>query len=181
MLHAQNGVTRRIFLIGFMGAGKTSVGRALAKRLGWNFQDLDEVIENRQGTTIAQIFTHKGEEVFRRMETAALRELLKQEPGQGLIVALGGGAFGQPENREALRTAGGMVILLEAPLEELRQRCAEQAGSRPLAADPDKFAALYTARRAAYELAPWRVENVNKTVEQAAAEIENLIAARERR
>jgi shikimate kinase len=179
---AQTASTRRVFLIGFMGAGKTSVGRALAQRLGWSFQDLDDVIESRQGISIAQIFADSGEVEFRRIETAALRGLLQQEPAErdaGTVMALGGGAFAQPENRKALSSAGGAIVLLEAPIEEMRRRCAGEADSRarPLAADPERFAELYRARRSVYELAPLRVLNVNKTVEQAAAEIEDLIAA----
>jgi shikimate kinase len=165
-----------------MGAGKTSVGRVLAQRLGWSFQDLDDVIEDRQGTSVAQIFAESGEAAFRKIETEALRGLLQQDRSErdtGMVIALGGGAFAQPENREALSNAGGVIVLLEAPIEEMRRRCAGEAGSRPrpLAADPQKFSELYWARRTAYELAPLRVQNVNKTVQQAAAEIEDLIAA----
>lgn len=179
----QEPLPRRIFLVGFMGAGKTSVGRVLGERLGWSFRDLDEVIEAQQGTTIAQIFAEAGEAAFRRIEAAALRELLQErdEDVEGIIVALGGGVFAQPENRKALSQAGGTIVFLEAPIDELRRRCAVEVGKRPLAADEEKFAELYSSRRPSYELATWRVHNVNKTVEQAAAEIENLIAAAERR
>jgi len=177
------GFTRRVFLIGFMGAGKTSVGRALARRLRWTFYDLDELIEQEQGATVPQIFATGGETAFRRLEATVLRNLLDRpgppatEDGPGLVVALGGGAFAQPENREALNASGGLIVLLEAPIEELRRRCRSEGDTRPLAADPDRFAELYLARRSVYELAPLRIQNVNKTVEQAAAEIEGLIAA----
>ncbi|HLW55449.1 MAG TPA: shikimate kinase [Candidatus Angelobacter sp.] len=168
-----------MFLVGFMGAGKTSVGRALAQRLGWSFQDLDELIENRHKKSVAQIFAEAGEAAFRQMEAAALRELLQAsaDTGAGSVVALGGGAFVQKENREAIARSGSPVVLLEAPVEEMRRRCTAQGAMRPLAGDAERFARLYSARRAAYELAPLRVQNVNKTVDQAAAEIENLIAA----
>ena len=181
MVH--KGFTRRVFLIGFMGAGKTSVGRALARRLRWMFYDLDELIQQEQGATVPQIFAQGGEMAFRRMEATTLRKLLDRpapptiEDGPGLIVALGGGAFAQPENRELLNASGGIIVLLEAPIEELRRRCRSEGDTRPLAADPDKFAELYLARRSVYELAPLRIQNVNKTVEQAAAEIEDLIVA----
>jgi shikimate kinase len=166
-----------------MGAGKTSVGRALARRLGWTFYDLDELIEQEQGVKVPQIFAKSGETAFRTIEATALRKLLDRpatpvtENGPGLVVALGGGAFAQPANREALNASGGIVVLLEAPIEELRRRCRSEGDTRPLAADPEKFAELYSARRPVYELAPLRIQNVNKTVEQAAAEIEGLIAA----
>src|SRR5262245_23576931 len=114
--------TRRIVLIGFMGAGKTTVGRALAKRLGWTFYDLDDVIEQREQQTIPEIFANSGETAFRQAESAALRDLLQANPGD-LILALGGGAFVQRQNRALLEQAGAVTILLEAPLEELRRRC----------------------------------------------------------
>jgi shikimate kinase len=174
--------TRRIFLIGFMGAGKTTVGRTLARRLGWTFQDLDEVIEHRRGQSVAGIFAEAGEAGFRQMESAALEELLNQEQKEdaahgNLIVALGGGAFVQPHNRAALERAGAITVLLEAPLEELRRRCARDGGIRPLAREEAKFAQLFAERRAAYALAQFRVETMNKAVEEVATEIEHMLAA----
>src|SRR5690348_6113139 len=93
---------RHVFLIGFMGAGKTSVGKVLAQRLGWKFYDLDKLIEHREQRTIAAIFA-AGEREFRRIETSVLADLLDNGLDRsGSIVALGGGCFVQPENREAL-------------------------------------------------------------------------------
>lgn len=177
---AQADATRRVFLIGFMGAGKTTVGRALARRLGRTFCDLDDVIEEREGRSIAAIFAEHGEGAFRRAESAALNALL-EERGQGdCIVALGGGAFVQPENRAALEQAGAITVLLEAPLEELRRRCRADAESRlrPLAQQEGRFAELFAARRAAYELARHRVETMGKNVEEVAVEIERILTAK---
>jgi shikimate kinase len=160
-----------------MGAGKTSVGRALARRIGWTFQDLDEMIEKDQGKPVAAIFAGAGEDEFRRLESAVLADLLnRQEANGNTVLALGGGAFVQPDNRTALEKSGAITILLEAPLEELRRRCAAEEGRiRPLAREEAYFAQLFAARRAAYELARWRVDTMNKPVEQVAAEIEHVI------
>jgi shikimate kinase len=176
--------TRRVFLIGFMGAGKTSVGQALARRLGWIFVDLDEEIERRQRKSVAAIFADDGEPAFRRLETAALRELLEPGTGSdhgpgsdGLIIALGGGAFVQAENRIAIEQAGAMSVLLEAPLEELRRRCENDSKPRPLARDEQNFAKLFTQRRSAYEQAGFRADTAGKNVEEVAAAIEAMIVA----
>jgi shikimate kinase len=170
-----------VFLIGFMGAGKTSAGRALAERLGWTFQDLDQVIERRAGQSVAGIFAAQGETGFRRMESEALQELLSKplDATSGMIVALGGGAFVQPENRAVLQKAGAgaVTILLEAPLDELRRRCVgDNAGdTRPLARDAQKFAALLAQRRKDYERAQLHVDTMGKSVEQVAVEIERVL------
>lgn len=170
--------TRRVFLIGFMGAGKTTVGRALARRLGWSFRDLDEIIEKRQGKSVAAIFTEAGEDGFRRAESAALHELLDDNVAAGnLVLALGGGAFAQARNRSALDRGGAITILLEAPLEVLRRRCAADGKTRPLAVDEARFAQLFAERRAAYELADVRVATMDKSVEEVAMEIEHILIA----
>src|SRR5262245_55414701 len=141
--------TRGVFLIGFMGAGKTSVGRVLAQRLGWPFQDLDDIIESRLGKSVARIFAEAGESGFRSIESQALQELLssKESCHGNWIVALGGGAYAQPLNRAALEEAGAISVLLEAPLEELRRRIQQDGAaggrSRPLALDEAEFARLF--------------------------------------
>lgn len=165
-------------LIGFMGAGKTTVGRALARRLGCKFCDLDDVIEAREQKGVAEIFASSGEAAFRRMESAALAKLLQdRDTKSDLVVALGGGAFVRKENRAALKTAGAITVLLEAPLEELRRRCNRQRKARPLAREQAKFTELFAARRADYELAQLRVQTLDKPVKQVAAEIERLLKA----
>lgn len=170
--------TRRVFLIGFMGAGKTTVGKALARRLGWRFRDLDDIIEQRQGKPVAAIFAEDGESEFRRAESAALEELLDENSAtENLVLALGGGAFAQANNRRALQEAGIFTVLLEAPLEVLRRRCAADGKTRPLAVDETRFAQLFAERRAAYELAGNRVDTTDKPVEQVAAEIEHMLGA----
>jgi shikimate kinase len=166
----------RVVLIGFMGAGKTTVGRALATQLHCEFQDLDDLIEQREGQSVAHIFASFGEARFRQAESAALRDLLQENAGQSdLVLALGGGAFVQPQNRTLLEQAGAVTVLLEAPLEELRRRCQAESKVRPLAQQEARFAELFAARRADYELARFRVQTQGKPVEQVAAEVARLL------
>lgn len=168
-----------VVLIGFMGAGKTTVGRALAGRLGWKFLDLDDLIEQREHQTVAQIFASSGEPAFRAMESAALAAVLQDRSGSGdLVLALGGGAFVQKVNRDALAAAGAITVLLEAPVEELRRRCAgEHKVVRPLAAEQARFDQLFAARVADYALARHRVQTLDKPVAEVTAEIEQLLKA----
>jgi shikimate kinase len=159
-----------------MGAGKTTVGRALAKSLRWNFLDLDDVIEQRERKTVAEIFASSGESAFRQMESSALKALLQdRQAGSDLILALGGGAFVQKQNRDALISAGAITVLLEAPVEELRRRCQAERKARPLAQQDARFNELFAARRADYALARFTVQTLDKSVEQVTAEIEQLL------
>jgi len=165
-----------VVLIGFMGAGKTTVGRALGKRLGWKFLDLDDLVEQREQKTVAEIFASSGEAAFRAMESAALAAALQVCAGAGdLVLALGGGAFVQKANRDALAKAGAITVLLEAPVEELRRRCTGERKVRPLAAEQTGFNQLFAARRADYALAQHRVQTMGKPVPQVTAEIEQLL------
>jgi len=159
-----------------MGAGKTTVGRALAKRLRWNFLDLDDVIEQREHKDVAEIFALFGEPAFRSMESEALEALLQdQQAGSDLILALGGGAFVQKQNRDALISAGAITVLLEAPVEELRRRCQAERKARPLAQQDARFNELFAVRRADYSLARFTVQTLDKSVEQVTVEIEQLL------
>ncbi len=172
---------RCVVLIGFMGAGKTTVGRALAKSLRWNFLDLDDVIEQREHKDVAEIFALFGEPAFRSMESEALEALLQdRQAGGDLVLALGGGAFVQKQNRDALISAGAITVLLEAPLEELRRRCQAEQKARPLARQDARFNELFAARRADYALARFTVQTLGKSVEQVTAEIEQLLKEAEK-
>jgi shikimate kinase len=168
---------RAVFLLGFMGAGKTSVGQALARRLGWRFVDLDQRVEMREGRAIAEIFARSGELAFRAMETAALREVLA-ELGQGppAVVALGGGAALREENAALLATCGAPQVFLDAPFEVLRQRCGETVAARPLFREEEQARLLYEARRPHYLKAQYRVDTASRSVEQTAAEIARALA-----
>jgi shikimate kinase len=149
--------TPGIYLVGFMGAGKTTIGRRLAYQLGWTFADLDDDIEAAEQRKIAAIFDAEGEEHFRRLETAALaRRVERIQRGTPTVLALGGGAFTRAENREAL-AGRGISIWLDCPLEKVWERVSRES-HRPLARDRARFEELYRARAALYALADFRVE-----------------------
>ncbi|HEY6968258.1 MAG TPA: shikimate kinase [Candidatus Angelobacter sp.] len=167
--------TRCVFLIGFMGAGKTTVGKVLAHRLGWKFYDLDQLIEKRERQTIATIFEKAGEKGFRKIESAVLTELLDTKLSRNAVVALGGGTFVQPENRQALQRAEAITVLLSAPVEELSRRCEAGGNARPLAGDRMKFDQLFASRQEAYGLAQFRVDTAGKDVRDVAQEIERIL------
>ena len=154
--------TPGIYLVGFMGCGKSTVGRALADEIGWNFVDLDEEIERAQGHPISRVFDEQGETAFREIETAALRERLKLvDRGRPHVIALGGGAFLSDTNFMLLKNSG-VTVWLDCPFETVEQRIAGQ-DHRPLARDPEKFRALYESRRTSYARAEYRVEGGGDT------------------
>jgi len=165
-----------VFLVGFMGAGKSSVGHALGQHLNWIFEDLDDRIVGREGRKVAEIFRDSGESEFRRAEQAALQQIL-QELGSGVarIIALGGGAFVQKENAALLQASGVPAVFLDAPVEELWQRCSAQAretgAQRPLLQTREQFHKLYAARRGGYSRAAFKVSTGGRPVESIAAEI----------
>src|SRR5437879_2962816 len=149
--------TPGIYLVGFMASGKTTIGRRLADELGWSFVDIDEDIENEQGTTIAEIFDTRGEEEFRRIETAAIqRRVHFIERGRPMVVALGGGAFAQHRNFELLEH-NGISVWLDCPFAMVAERVG-RTSHRPLARDAERFRELYETRRSAYERADFRIE-----------------------
>jgi shikimate kinase len=169
---------QRVALVGFMGAGKTSVGRELARRLRWRFVDLDDVIVAAERRSIAEIFRDAGEPAFRRAETAALRAVLRERGGDGLVLALGGGAYVQPRNVELLQRAGVPVIFLDAAPEVLLERCAASGVERPLLRDTNQFRQLYAARRVRYMRAEVRIASGGRTLAQTAAEAERWLRRR---
>ena len=148
--------TPGIFLVGFMGSGKSTVGRLLADRLGWPFTDLDEEIEAQQEITIADLFDKLGEPAFRRIESAALRKHIRMiECGRPSVIALGGGTFVQPDNFELLENHG-VSIWLDCSMERVRQRI-EHAAHRPLARNQQQFEELFHSRQASYAKADYRI------------------------
>jgi shikimate kinase len=164
-----------VFLVGFMGAGKSTVGRALSQRLNWVFEDLDDRIERLEGRSVAAIFRNSGEAEFRRAEREALQSLLDElRGGVARVIALGGGAFTQPDNAALLSEAGAHTVFLDAPVEELWRRCCEQASEaaeRPLLSSLDGFRELYENRHRAYENASLQIDTSGCTVDEIAANI----------
>jgi shikimate kinase len=154
-----------------MGAGKTTVGQALAARLERDFIDLDEVIQARAQRTIAQIFDASGEGAFRRLERQLLEEILSYRSTSGWVLSLGGGAFIDSTNRELLRENAVQTVFLDAPAEELFRRCAEPGFVRPLFGDRGRFESLLEERRPAYMTAAFSVETAGKAVASIVDEI----------
>jgi shikimate kinase len=165
-----------VVLIGFMGAGKSCVGRALAAALRWEFEDLDEWIEENTGRTITDIFRDSGEAEFRRLEHAALKSLARESGLRGeCVIALGGGAFIQEANSKLIEAWGVPTVFLDAEVEELWNRCQVQAlnagSERPLLKDRKQFRALYELRRPQYLKASLRQRTGGKPVAQVVAEL----------
>ena len=169
-----------IVLVGFMGAGKTSVGRELGRRLGWPFVDLDDRVQARETRTIAEIFEASGEAEFRRAEHDALEELLKEVEHGPRVIAVGGGAFAQPENASLLDATMATTVFLDASADELWKRCGDDPTERPLRRDEQVFRQLYESRRPRYLRAQVRVDTAGKEVGHIAKEIAISLGLKQR-
>ena len=157
----------KLYLVGFMGAGKTTVARAIGRRIGWRVEDIDERIEARERKTIAAIFAQQGEPHFRQLERQMIGELL---PERHIVIATGGGTFAEPDNR-AVMLADGAVAWLDVPLGRLIERLPAD-GRRPLASDRAQMEQLFARRQLAYAQAHVRLDAtlpVPEVVEQLLA------------
>ncbi len=143
----------KIYLVGFMGAGKSTVAKALGRRLGWRAEDIDHRIEARERRSVAAIFAQQGEAYFRQVERVVLGELL---PLRQVIVATGGGTFAEPDN-QALMLADGAVAWLDLTFPQVVARIPPD-GRRPLAADRVQLEQLYLRRQMAYARAHVRID-----------------------
>jgi shikimate kinase len=164
----------RIVLVGFMGAGKTTVGRHLASLLGWDFVDLDDAVVSRAGKPVAAIFREDGEPAFREAEQAAAADLEKR---RFVVIAAGGGAFVGPATRAAL-TRDTLTVWLRCALPALLARIADD-GDRPLAVNRERISALLTEREPVYRLADLVVDTTGVAPPDAAREIANAAMQQE--
>jgi shikimate kinase len=144
--------TDKIYLVGFMAAGKSTLAQALARRLGWRVEDVDLLIETRERRTVAEIFAREGEPYFRSVERQVIWSLL---PQRHTVIATGGGTYMDAENRAAI-DADGVSVWIDVPFEVLLNRIPAD-GRRPLANDRVQMALLYETRRLAYEQAQVRL------------------------
>ena len=164
--------TDKVYLVGFMGAGKTTVARALARRLEWRALDVDELIEHRERQTVAAIFSKQGEPYFRAIERSVL---IEQVPKREVVISTGGGTFVDPQNR-AIINGDGLSIWLDVPMDRLIARV-PQDGRRPLAADRTEFERLFLARRTAYAQAHYRVDAAHARIPAVVEEIVDWLDA----
>ncbi len=165
--------TPGIYLVGFMGSGKTTVGRMLAEHVGWFFADIDDDIEATERTKISHLFATRGEAEFRRIESEIIHKRVRKiQAGQPMVVALGGGTFTIPENVDLLLN-NGVTIWLDASFDVVKHRVS-LAAHRPLARDPVRFEQLFQARRPFYGKADYRVEIRDDDSRKALEDILNL-------
>ena len=167
-------MAENIFLIGLMGAGKSTIGKQLARELGKDFRDSDSEIEKRTGVSIDVIFDIEGEQGFRRRETGMLRELVGE---RDIVLATGGGAVLAPENRQLLRD-NGLIIYLRATAEHLAGRV-RMDRRRPLLQSGDKLAKireLLTQREPVYQqLADMVIETNNRSIPRVVRQISKMV------
>lgn len=159
--------TDKIYLVGFMAAGKTTLAQALGRRLGWRADDVDALIEARERRTVAEIFARDGESYFRSVERQVIWSLL---PQRHAVIATGGGTFIDPENRAAIN-ADGLSVWLDVPFDVLLNRIPLD-GRRPMANDRVQMALLYESRRLAYQQAQVRLDASRARAEEL---VEQLI------
>lgn len=161
---------RAIALAGFMGAGKSTVGRIVAERLGWPFVDTDALIESRAGCTIAELFAGQGEPAFRALEAAVCQEAAHLADH---VIALGGGALLHPQTR-AVYEAQTLLIALRCDLEAIIARVGDDPARPLFAADRARLADLFAARAAHYASLPRQIDTTFRTPAQVAEEVIRL-------
>lgn len=165
----------KIFLVGFMGVGKTTLGRMLAARIGSSFVDMDDVIEDQEGASITEIFDRRGETYFREAERKTLAQLASG-PDRA-VIACGGGAFASAENRVVMDREG-ITIWLDQPFERIWGRRVELAAQRPLMRSESEVRRLYAERRFFYREAALEVTVGEDQWEKALEDVIGLLRQR---
>lgn len=170
----------RLYLVGMMGTGKTTIGKELANHLNLDFCDLDEYIENSVGRKISDIFMCEGEPFFRDLETNSLLKLSTlNSNNNGIVIATGGGAFEREQNRSIMLNSGSVIWLLTSP-KEIANRLANDT-SRPLLEDAsteeleERITALLEKRQVNYQLANIHIDTEGKTLNEIVEEIAGAI------
>ncbi|WP_448587622.1 shikimate kinase [Thermocrinis sp.] len=163
-------IPHRIFLVGFMCSGKSTVGKVLAQKLSYSFVDLDEEIEKREGKSIEEIFSNHGEEHFRRLEFEVLEEFLKKER---VVVSTGGGLGANKEAMERMRYSG-LVIWLEIDFETFLERCSSSEGRPLLKKGLDYIKELMEKRKKVYSMAHIRVDGKERAEDIADRILESM-------
>lgn len=163
---------KKIFLVGFMGSGKSTVGRLLARKLKIPFVDIDEEIEIREGLSIPQIFSLKGEPYFRKLELEVLRDVTLSLPS--FVMATGGGLGANPEAMEFMKRHG-IVIWLDIPFETFLKRTSKDSNRPLLQRGIEELRDLYNQRIETYRQAHYRIES-QKSVEQTVQKILSLLS-----
>ena len=162
---------KHIYLVGFMGSGKSTIGPVLAGRMDRPFYDLDNLIEKEQERTISEIFDSQGEAYFRKLESDTL---VQNPPSEPCVMALGGGTFVSKINRDYI-SKHGISVWLKIPLNLAKRRCRDSQ-HRPLARNPEQWESLFRRREKIYQRADIPVEVKGKSPQQICAEIEGHLS-----
>ena len=165
---------RNIILTGFMGTGKSTVGRRLARTLGWDFIDTDSEIERITGMSVAEIFRRHGETRFRSEENLMVKRLMTRE---NCVIATGGGTVLKPEN-QAILSGIGVVISLYAPVETILDRVGQRTDRPLLKTGREEIEVLWQARQVSYARAEYTVDTTDKSVEEVEGEILTYLEGR---
>lgn len=165
---------QRVLLVGFMGSGKSSVGRKLAERMGWRFVDFDDAIQRAAGMSVAEIFEREGEPHFRSLEARVARDLLAERQ---VVLGSGGGWAAAPGRLEAV-PEGTATFWLQVSAQEAVRRASRSPGERPLLDRPDALEAashLLAERQSLYAAADWAVDTERSSVEDVTSGILDIL------